>query len=688
MKHTQWNISPCSRPALEALEAAGVSPLVARVLCARGLSTPQQAQSMLSGPADLADPFLMRDMARAAARVRQALDGGERIAVYGDYDVDGITSTCLLTSFLFSRGAREVIPYIPDRLEEGYGLNCDAISALAARGVTLLITVDCGITAVEEAAWAASLGVDVVITDHHECQDTLPAAIAVLNPHRPDCTYPFPHLAGVGVALKLALALTPPEQRRQALMEYADLAAIGTVADVVQLTGENRTIVQLGLRALASPRRPGLVALLREAGLEDRPLTASSISFSLAPRINAAGRMGHAALAAELLLTGDPLRCASLAQALCELNQQRQAIELDIYTQCLELLGDGPHSAIVLASERWHQGVVGIVASRLAEKYGCPTFMICLQGGVGKGSCRSCGGFNLFAALERSAPLLEKFGGHALAAGFTIREENIPAFRAEMIRQVSQAVQADESLLSYPLTVDAELSDPGLLTMEHVADLARLEPFGSGNPQPVFLLSGLTVASLAGVGAGRHSRLRLTRGWHSFDAILFSTPPQALGLKAGDRVDAAFFPQINEFRGRRDVQLLLCDLRPALSHAQADRQLYDRYRQGAPLTPEEASAILPSREDFAALWRYLQSASGGSRVEDTAPRLCRKVARSTGARETYTRTMICLEVFQERGLISLCTQTDHLRIDLRPVEKKVNLDESCILQRLRALAEV
>ena len=684
MKYTQWVPAPCCSLSLNSMEAAGVSPLVARVLCARGYDTPEKAQAMLSHQAPLFDPFLLKDMPQATQRIHSALDRGETIAVYGDYDVDGITSTCLLTAYLTALGA-PVIPYIPDRLEEGYGLNNDAIAALSSRGVTLIITVDCGITAVDEVAFAAGLGVDVVVTDHHECKAQLPAAVAVVNPHRLDCGYPFSHLAGVGVALKLALALTPPETRQEVLLTYADLATIGTIADVVQLTEENRTIVQLGLEQLAHCTRPGLAMLLKEAGLDGKPLNASSIGYSLAPRINASGRMGCASLAAELLLTDDPLRGQSLAHALCELNRERQAIELEIFQQCLSQLGEHAYHSIVLADSAWHQGVVGIVASRLSEKYGCPAFMICLQNGVGKGSCRSYGGFNLFAALEHCSPLLESFGGHELAAGFTILEPNIPAFRDEMSRWVAQTTA--DLPLECVLPLDGELSQPGLLTPENVQALSLLEPFGTGNAQPTFLLSGVTVSALSAVGGGRHCKLRFTRGAESFDGIFFSVTPQDTGLHPGDRADVAFFPQMNEFRGHRDVQLLVTDLRPALSLAQADRQLYERYRQGGCITAEEAASILPSRDDFAVLWRYLKSVGGGARVEETAPRLCRKLARSTGTRETYTRTMVCLEVFHERGLISLCTQTDHLRIDFPQVDGKVDLEDSYIMRQLRALAD-
>ena len=550
MKYQEWRTAACDPAARRSMERAGVPPLAALTLCARGLDTVEKARSFLdAGRGQLLEPRLMKDMDAAAARVRRALERGEQIAVYGDYDVDGITATCLLTDFLRSEGG-EVVPYIPDRMEEGYGLNREAVAALHAQGVGLILTVDCGITAVEEAAYAAALGVDVVITDHHECKEALPAALAVVDPRRPDCPYPFKCLAGVGVALKLVLALGGPERREELLRKYADLAAIGTVADVMSLTGENRTIVRLGLAELRRTRRPGLKALLREAGLEEKPLTSTSVGYTLAPRINASGRMGCAALAGELLLTRDPVRGEELARQLCTLNRERQAIEAGIYAQCLERADALPRSrrhALVLAGEHWHQGVVGIVASRLAEKYACPAFMICLQDGKGKGSCRSFAGFNLFAALEHCAPLLEGFGGHALAAGFTIREENIPAFAAAMNDYVCAATGGREMVSV--LDVDGELDDPGLLTLEGVEGLDLLEPYGAGNPKPVFSLSGCLISAMSGVGGGRHLKLKLSAGGRSLDAIFFSATAAEAGVEVGDRVDVAFTPQINEYRG-------------------------------------------------------------------------------------------------------------------------------------------
>lgn len=686
MKYKQWHRAACPPGGRRAMEAAGIPSLAAMVLCARGLDTPEKAAAFLdSSLGQLRDPLLMKDMDKAAARVARALEAGETIAVYGDYDVDGITSTCLLTDFLRREGG-QVIPYIPDRMEEGYGLNTDALDTLQREGVSLVVTVDCGITAVEEADHARALGVDLVITDHHECKSRLPQAEAVVDPHRSDCPYPFKCLAGVGVALKLVLALGGPARQRELLERYADLAAVGTVADVMSLTGENRTIVRLGLEGLRRTRRPGLKALLQEAGLEERPLTSSTIGYTLAPRINASGRMGRAALAGELLLTDSPARGEELAAELCQLNRDRQAIEAEIYEECEALAQALPQQqryALVLAGEHWHQGVVGIVASRLADKYSCPAFMICLQDGKGKGSCRSFAGFNLFAALEHCAPLLEGFGGHELAAGFTIREENIPAF-AQAMNDYVRAATGGEEMVSV-LDIDAEVEDPGLLTLEGAESLDLLEPYGAGNPKPVFSLSGCLITALSEVGGGRHLKLKLAAGGRSFDAIFFSATAAQAGVTVGDRVDVAFTPQVNEYRGWRTVQLQVCDLRPALTRAQAERALYEKFRRGEALTPGEAEALLPSREEFVVLWRYLKGHAHPAPLEETAPRLARSIARSAGRRETVMRTLVCLEVFDERGLIRLERTTDHLHIALQAVEGKVDLEDSWILRRLREM---
>ena len=680
MKYNKWKVAPPCPEGRQVLEEAGFPPLLAAVLAARGITDPAQARTLLSPrPDPLLDPLLMRDMSQAVQRIRRALEEGEKIAVYGDYDVDGITSTCLLTRFLEERGG-DVITYIPGRLDEGYGLTREALDTLVGQGVQLVVTVDCGITAVDEVDYAHSQGVDVVITDHHACKEILPRAAAVVDPHRPDCPYPFKGLAGVGVALKLAMALAGPEEAGAVFDRFRDLAAVGTVADVMPMTGENRTIVRQGLQDLNPAKRLGFRALIACSGLEEKTVNSVTVGYTLAPRINASGRMGRAEVALELLLTQSPQRAEELAQELCQLNRERQIIEGDIFQQCVERLEQVPQQGvIVLASHTWHQGVVGIVASRLTEKYGCPAFMICLDQGMGKGSCRSWGGVNLFDALQACAPLLENFGGHAMAAGFTVREENIPALAQALGRAVAEQGMEEECALE----VDA-LVTPQELTVEGVDALEALEPWGGGNPRPVVVLKGAQVHSLTQVGRGRHLKLRLESRGQSLDAIWFSADGGELGLYPGCRADVAFYPQINAFRGLRSVQLQVVDLRRAPSRAQLEQDIYERFRRGELLTPQEAQFLLPERADFVSLWRWLERQSGGSdRVEETLIRIARGACRAEGRREVPARTMLCLEVLEERGLIDLCHTTGRLQITVHHLERKVDLEDSRILRRLR-----
>ena len=686
MKYQQWNIAKRPESAYRTLREQGLPALVAAALCARGVEDLSQARERLaSGPEQLRDPLLMKDMDRAVARIEKALDAGEKIAVYGDYDVDGITSTCLLTHYLRSRGG-DVRYYIPDRLDEGYGVNIPAVRKLAEEGVTLLITVDCGITAVEETACAAGLGVDVVITDHHECKEVLPDAAAVVDPHRKDCPYPFKDLAGVGVALKLVMAMGGESRAGSLFHEYADLAAVGTVADVMQLLGENRTIVRVGLGNLKKTRRRGLYALMAEAGTLSRTINSTTVGYCLSPRINAAGRMGRAATAADLILTEDSARAEELARELCELNRTRQAVELDIFGQCMERLDkEKTYDCLVLADRNWHQGVVGIVASRLAERLACPVFMICLQAdGRGKGSCRSYGGFNLFCALEQCSDLLEGYGGHALAAGFTIREENIDAFRARMEALVRENTRGEEMVST--LQIDGEIESTALLTVDEVEALSMLEPYGAGNPKPVFSLSGVTVTCLTDVGGGRHLKMRASRDGRTVDMIFFSVTSRQSGLLVGDRADVAFYPQINEYRGSRTVQLHLVDLRPAWSaRCEEERDLYRRFRAGQPLSPDEAMEMLPGREAFEDLWRYVAARQG--QVTDDPVRLARRVARA--GEESVLRTLVCLDALEELGLLTVERLTgERLRVTLkkRRGKGKAALSQAPVMQKLTALS--
>ena len=675
VKYGIWNVAEPEMGAVNALVQSGYAPLTAMILSSRGIETPRQAQEYLACDAVLLDPFLMTDMDRAAGRVGLAMTRGEKIAVFGDYDVDGITATCLLTDFLRRHGA-DVISYIPGRLEEGYGLNPIAINQLHREGVNLIITVDCGITAVAEAELCAQLGIDLVITDHHECKDILPSAVAVVDPHRPDGGYPHMNLSGVGVAFKLAAALSGDQE--EVLEEYADMVCLGTVADVMLLQGENRVFVSRGLQSLRRTKRPGIAALMKESGCAPDSVAASSIGFMLAPRINAAGRMGQIDLAVELFLTDDPDRAALLARQLCELNRQRQAVESEIYDQAISMLPQGKApEAIVLAEETWHQGVVGIVASRIAEEYCCPTFLICLDGDHGKASSRSFGGFNLFSSLTTLSPLLESYGGHELAAGFTISRSQIPEFR-NRICQLAANYYCDDTPRTM-LDVDCAIP-PEMLTLKGIESLSALEPCGNGCPKPVLMMKNLTIERINLVGGGRHMRLRLRSGRFGINAIYFSATPETASIAPGDVVDVAFNPQINEFRGERTVQMNVLDIRPCCrAECSPEVAAYQALIQNR-ITPAEASVLMPDRATLAIVWRYL--AASPSPIHENPMCLCRKIVRWSDAPLSLGSLLTCLDVFSDVGLLQTQRRHKYVTIHLTPGTGKADLNQSQTMQIL------
>jgi len=681
LKYGIWNVSQPKAESVNDLVSGGYKPLTAMILAARGVDNSQAAQRYLSCDTPLIDPFRLTDMDLAVGRIGLAMARGETIAVFGDYDVDGITATCLLTDFLRKNGAR-CVSYIPGRLEEGYGLNPIAIHQLHADGVKLIITVDCGITAIDEAQLCKELGIDLVITDHHECKDQLPEAVAVIDPHRPDGGYPHKNLSGVGVAFKLAAALCGSQQ--EVLEAYADMVCLGTVADVMLLQGENRVFVDRGLRSLRDTRRPGISALMAECGCDPVALNASAIGFMLAPRINAAGRMGQIDLAIELFLTQDAQRAAALAKSLCDLNRQRQSVESDIYDQAISMLPEGnTPDAIVLADDRWHQGVVGIVASRIAEEYCCPTFLICLDGDHGKASSRSYGGFNLFSSLTTLSPLLESYGGHELAAGFTISRQNIGHFRTQ-ICQLARDYYCDDTPRTV-LDIDCAIP-PELLTIPNIEALSALEPCGNGCPKPVLMMEELVVERVRPVGNGKHLRLRLRRGRYTINAIYFSATAQSAAIEQDDLVDVAFVPQINEFRDERTVQMNILDIRPCCKAAcSADISGYRALHAGQ-LLPEAVSALLPDRPTLALVWRYLASVPG-SVIEESPMCLCRKIVRWSGAPLSLGRMMTCLDIFSDVGLLQVTRLHKYISIRLTPGAEKADLNQSQTMQKLLRMKE-
>ncbi len=674
MKYGIWNVAEPKVESVNTLVRESYPPLVAMILAARGIGDDRQAKAYLGYDDPLPDPFLMTDMVPAVKRISEALERGERIAVFGDYDVDGITATSLLTDFLRSMGA-DCVPYIPGRLEEGYGLNALAIDYLNGLGVRLIITVDCGITAIEEAQLCKSLGIDLIITDHHECKEILPEAVAVIDPHRPDGGYPHKNLSGVGVAFKLAAALAGSQQK--VLERYGDMVCLGTVADVMSLQGENRLFVTRGLAQMQENPRVGLAALMEICGCGGSDLSASSVGYILAPRINAAGRMGQIHLALELFLTEDKEYAHTLAEGLCDLNRQRQSVETEIYDQAIGMLPVGKlPEAVVLADDSWHQGVVGIVASRIAEEYCCPAILICLDGEHGKASSRSYGGFNLFAALKTNADLLESYGGHELAAGFTIRRDKIAQFQQALCAQAGEYYAGGTA--GAVLSADCVIS-PELFTLYNVDSLKRLEPCGNGCPKPTLVMEQLEIERITQVGSGRHMRLRLRKGHYCFNAIYFSANAETACISQGDVVDVAFSPQINEFRGERTVQMNITDIRPSCTvPCCPDTENYRALRKGC-LTAGQAEGLLPDRETLGTVWRYLAMQKS---LRETAMSLCRKIVRWSGKSMRLSQVMTCLDIFADVGLVELQRQHRYLAVQALVDHEKTDLTQSPTMQYL------
>ena len=674
---------PARSAALSA--ALGMPRLVCDVMCARGLDTPEAARAMCGGGDALSDPMLLSGMEAAVARIHRAIDDGERIAVFGDYDVDGVTATALLYTYLDSAGA-DVYYKLPSRDDDGYGLSETAVDLMAAKGVSLIVTVDNGVSANAAIAHAKEQGVDVVVTDHHLPPQTLPEAAAIVNPQLPGDESPCKTLSGAGVAFKLAAALdgcTPDEM----LPFYGDLAAIGTIADIMLLEGENRRIVKAGLALLQQTERPGIAALIETCGLGGKELTAENVSFGLAPRLNAAGRMDSAAAALELLLCEDPEEAEAIVAGLEAQNAARQKAEQDILQGVLDSVAAdetyGADRILVVWGRGYHQGVIGIVASRMAEEYSCPTFLICLDGDKGKASSRSYGGFNLFRSLEQLSGLLESYGGHELAAGFTIRRESIAPFREKMMALCARFRESDAC--STALAIDCEIP-PELLTIENIQALGDLEPCGAGCPRPILCMRGLHVTELTEVGGGKHLRLRLSKGAYTWGAIFFSTNAQRAAVAQGDVVDIAFTPQINEYRSVRSVQLNLVDIRPdkAFREAQGhDRAVYKKHLAGGELSCDEAECLLPTRQDFVAVWRYLAAFSQGGVLSEELGCLSRKISRCAKLSLSAGKTRICLDVLAEQGLLQLEQRPKSLCIRLCANGRKVDLEKSPILIHLK-----
>lgn len=649
MSFRRWRISQSNKNLSRTVaQRYGIDGFAAHLLVSRGFGSDELISDMLGLDDDTApfiDPFDIIDMDKAVSRIRKAIDSFERIAVYGDYDVDGVTATALLFSYLESVGAN-VMYYIPEREGEGYGLNCGAIDKLREMDINLIITVDNGISAVKEVAHANTLGIDVVVTDHHQEGDVLPEAVAVVNPHRNGSKCPFTEYAGVGVAFKLVCAL---EGDSMAVLENCgDLVALGTVADVVSLTGENRRLVRLGLRQLQNSGRPGLSTLIDMAGLTGKPITSTSIAFVIAPRINAAGRLGHAERAVRLLTSDDEDDAFLLSEELTNANKQRQAIEQIIDREVYEMLAKDSSilydRVIVIAGEKWNGGVIGIFASRICERYGKPCFIISYDGDRAKGSGRSIEGFSLYEAISACSAHLTGFGGHTLAAGINLRTENIQDFRRAINRY---AANQHPSMPSPELLIDCQLP-PSALTLQLCDASQLLEPFGADNPTPLIAVMGLRITDIYGAGGGKHQRLTLERGGTIITAMKFSTPDEDFPFKTGDVVDIAVTLDKSNYRGKDSLTLIVRDIR--LSEAHFDeinqgRQLFEKMMRGESLSDSETLTLRPTRSILATVYRTV---SGGYRGEADVLG-CRVKRAGVG----FSAMLASLQILCEGGLLRM-----------------------------------
>ena len=539
--------------------------VVSTILLNRHISAEEVPSFLKKSISDIINPMLITDMDKAVNRINEAISSKEKIAVYGDYDVDGITATALMYEFLSDMGA-DVEYYIPDRKGEGYGINIMAVNTLLKQGIKLMITVDCGITAIGEAEFAKLQHMDMIITDHHTCKDRLPtAAAAILNPKRPDCEYPFDALAGVGVAFKLILALAMDRgmKTKDIFDKYVDLVTLGTIADVVPLLGENRIITDKGLKALQRPKRAGLDAIMEIAGIKGKEITASNIAFTIAPRLNAAGRLGTATTSVELLLTKDEKRAREIAVALNEENKERQLTEKQIFDDAMSMIAADANfekkKVIVLAHEDWHQGVIGIVASRLCDMYYKPCILISHSNGVGKGSGRSIKSFNLFDALTKCEKHLVDFGGHAVAAGLNINMSDLDGFIKEINRYADEMLTERDMIPS--VDIDCPLTEYAI-TVPNAKMLSKLEPFGMGNEKPVFALANAQIVGLTTVGVdNKHLRMRVVKSNQTMNCIGFGMGQYASRLDKGDFVNLAFQMDVNSYQGTESVQLILKDIK-------------------------------------------------------------------------------------------------------------------------------
>ena len=711
-KYAHGNVADTEVQAIAS--AIGASPVFAILLHNRGYRTADEAMRFLRfETSDFHDPFLLNDIDRAVERIKLAVANKEKICIYGDYDVDGVTSVSMLYLYLTDMGA-DVTIKIPRRDHEGYGMSAAAVDTLAAMGVSLIVTVDTGITANEEIRHARELGVDVVVTDHHECHTDLPEACAVVNPHRPDSTYPFAELAGVGVVFKLICAyeMTLCRESGESVLsgvsrickKYADLAAIGTVADVMPITDENRLIVSMGLSQLENSPRIGVAALMDAANItqkdgkpvKKKKITSGTIGFGLAPRINAAGRISDSLIAVNLLLSDKEADAQAYAEELCVINKRRQVEENQIAEQAYEMI-EQTHDfsrdmVIVLEHDDWQQGIIGIVSSRITEKYGLPSILISFSGSVvgephgtdnGKGSGRSIKGMNLVGALNHCADTLEKFGGHELAAGLTVRRDNVEAFRRKINAYAAETLS--EESFSITMSYDAELRMPDV-TLALAEEITKLEPFGVGNPAPAFVVKEATVQRIMQLSGGKHTKLILESEGVSICGVYFGVSVSELGFDVGDKIDVLFNVDVNDYKNVKSVQIIIQDAKLAESCRKIiaeGKERYERINAGESYRTEDN--FIPTRDDFASVYVALRHEfRSGVSIMDIRT-ILKLVNSSELSHINYVKLKYILRIMNELKICDVVEiDEDIFKFEFFFNTTKTNIEKSSILKKLKS----
>lgn len=693
----RWLISEQENSLVESLsEALSLYPICAKLLINRGYKTVERARAFM-GKSDtfLYNPYLLKDIQKAVERIKRALAQDEKITIYGDYDVDGVTSVSILYMYLKDHGAK-VNYYIPTRDGEGYGLNTNAFNMIRENGTKLIITVDTGITATKEVEYAKSIGLDVIVTDHHECRPELPICEAVINPKRPDCQYPFKELSGVGVTFKLLCALELDFVNcgeynlftiKDMCRRYIDLVTIGTIADVMPLYDENRIMVYMGLSILSSTHNIGVRAMFRAVGTNfTKKITSSMIGYTVAPRINAAGRIGNASRAVDLFLSTSPRVADVIAEELCNTNRERQQTENLIFTEAIAQI-ERDHdlsreNVLVLDSDHWHQGVIGIVASKITEQFGKPSILISFEKSedeeemIGKGSARSVKGLNMVEALASCEELLIKYGGHELAAGLSLKKKNLLAFRETLNRYAAETFSSSEFVSK--TAVEAEITEEDV-SIETCMELAKLEPYGAGNPEPIFALRDVEILELATLSLGKHTRMILRKNEKEMAAVIFGYNLINKGYVVGDRVDVLCMININEFRGQQNVQLIVKDIdlsEWSWNEMKKEAVTFEEIQKGTVNCPEE---IIPSRSDFVEIYSFLRKSGHSHTKQLTMIKLL-----SLFPDMNYIKIRIILEVLKESELIAFSQDgIANFTVTCRETNDKKNLEESPLMKTIK-----